>query len=423
MSIRVEIDIIPYEKREKINKELEIKIVPKYGNVQPKYLFPYEIDNDFIKLPFAYSISELELKRPSRESLPSRNFSFNATTRPEQKEILKEAKIQLNKTGSTMISAYTGFGKSISSISLACSIKFKTLIIVNKIVLIKQWEESILQFCDNVTVQKLKPKCKKEDCDFYIINAQNIEKMGKNFFSDIGAVIVDEAHLIMAESLSRSLQFVYPRYLIGLTATPYRPDGLNILLDLYFGKHKIIRKLHREHIAYKVTTNFKPTIEYTMTGTINWGIVLDSQANDEDRNELIIKILQYFKDRNFLVITKRISQGEYLLQRLEEEKEDVTSLLGSNQEFDKDSRILIGTSQKVGVGFDHKRLDALLLAADVEEYFIQYLGRVFRTKEVVPIVVDLVDNYSVLNKHWLTRRKVYQDCGGTIKNFDLKLIT
>ena len=182
MSIRVEIDIIPFEKREKINKELEIKIVPKYGNVQPKYLFPYEIDNDFIKLPFAYSISELDLKRPSRESLPSRNFSFNATTRPEQKEILKEAKTQLNKTGSTMISAYTGFGKSISSISLACSIKFKTLIIVNKIVLIKQWEESILQFCDNVTVQKLKPKCKKEDCDFYIINAQNIEKMGKNFF-------------------------------------------------------------------------------------------------------------------------------------------------------------------------------------------------------------------------------------------------
>jgi superfamily II DNA or RNA helicase len=193
---------------------------------------------------------------------------------------------------------------------------------------------------------------------------------------------------------------------------------LDVLLQLYFGKHKIIRKLWRKHTVYKIDTKFKPAIEYSANGRVNWGIVLDSQANDEDRNELIINILKHFSDRNFLVLVKRISQGKHLIKRLEEEKQDVTSLLGSNQEFEVTSRILVGTASKTGTGFDHPRLNALLLAADVEEYFIQYLGRVFRTKEVEPIIVDLVDNYSILHKHFLTRQKVYQDHGGTVKTVD-----
>ena len=137
---------------------------------------------------------------------------------------------------------------------------------------------------------------------------------------------------------------------------------------------------------------------------------------------MIIKILKYYSTRNFLVLTKRVSQGEYLLKRLEEEGENVTSLLGNNQEYNVSSRILIGTSSKIGVGFDHPKLDALLLAGDVEQYFVQYLGRVFRTKDVKPIIIDLVDNYTLLNKHFITRRKIYQDHGGEVRNFNLELI-
>ena len=226
-------------------------------------------------------------------------------------------------------------------------------------------------------MQKLTSKSNKKESDFYIINAQNVEKMGRDFFNDIGLVIVDEAHLIMAERLSKSLQYVHPRYLIGLTATPYRPDGLNLLLDFYFGPDKIIRKLFRDHLVYKVDTGFKPPIEYTTNNKVNWGALLDTQANNEERN---------------------------------------------NQEFDKNARILIGTNSKVGTGFDHKKLDALLLAADVEEYFIQYLGRVFRTQDGIPLIIDLIDKNNILNKHWLTRKGVYKEHGGTINNFDLSIL-
>jgi superfamily II DNA or RNA helicase len=317
---------------------------------------------------------------------------------------------------------YCGFGKSSTSMKLSCDIGLKTLIIVNKLILIKQWEEGIKTFCPNASVQKLTTKSKKDNCNFYIINAQNVEKMGKSFFSDIGTVIVDEAHLIMAETLSRCLQWVTPRYLIGLTATPYRVDGLNALLDLYFGKYKIIRTLWREHIAYKVSTGFKPTIELAQNGRVNWSSVLESQASDIDRNELIIKILKHYSERNFLVLTKRVAQGEYLVKRLMEEGENVTSLFGSNQEYNVTSRILVGTNSKCGTGFDHAKMDALLLACDLEQYFVQYLGRVFRTKDVKPIIFDLVDDYSLLSKHFNTRQKIYRELGGEVKNFDINLL-
>jgi superfamily II DNA or RNA helicase len=107
------------------------------------------------------------------------------------------------------------------SINIACQIKLKTLVIVNKIILMKQWEESILKFCPTAAVQRLTPKSELlEDIDFYIINAINVSKRGKNLFRNIRTCIVDECHLIMAETLSKSLNYVQPRYLIGLSATP-----------------------------------------------------------------------------------------------------------------------------------------------------------------------------------------------------------
>ena len=77
----------------------------------------------------------------------------------------------------------------------------------------------------------------------------------------------------------------------------------------------------------------------------------------------------------------------------------------------------MATVQKAGVGFDHPRLNSLILASDVEEYFIQYLGRVMRTEKVEPFIFDLVDDNPILKKHYYTRRKIYLEHGGIIKDF------
>jgi superfamily II DNA or RNA helicase len=100
-------------------------------------------------------------------------------------------------------------------------------------VLVKQWQQALNKFCPDSSVQVLTAKSVMEDCDFYIMNAINVSKHDKNFYKDIGFLMVDEIHCIMAEGVSKCLQRIVPRYLLGLSATPYREVGLDILLDLY----------------------------------------------------------------------------------------------------------------------------------------------------------------------------------------------
>ena len=379
--------------------------------------------NNFIIFIKGYKLHTIPL-RLERKKIKNNNFNFNIGILYDfEISKIKEKNyygFTIHGNNRFVLGDFTITHNTFCSIYLSRIIGFKTLIIVNKIVLMKQWEESINKFCDNAIVQRLTTKSKyNENSDYYIMNAINIPKKNKDFFSDIGLVIVDEAHLIMAESLSKSLGRIFPRYLIALTATPYRPDGLDILLSLFFGGKKIIRKLHREHTVYKIETGFKPLVKLANNGRVNWGALLDSQANDIDRNNFIVKLVKKYKDRTFLILTKRIAQGNFLLERFIEENESVTSLLGSQQDFDNEARILIGTCQKCGVGFDHPKLDTLLLACDLQEYFIQYLGRVFRRKDVKPVIFDLVDNNGILKKHFTTRRIVYREHGGIIKKLNM----
>ena len=106
------------------------------------------------------------------------------------------------------------------------------------------------------------------------------------------------------------------------------------------------------------------------------------------------------------------------LKKLEEAGESVTSLVGVKKHFNYDSRVLIATVQKAGVGFDHPKLDSLIIASDVEEYFIQYLGRVFRTEDGFPYIFDILDDFPTLKRHYYTRRQVYLEHGGIIKKFN-----
>ena len=166
-------------------------------------------------------------------------------------------------------------------------------------------------------------------------------------------------------------------------------------------------------VLFKIIKSYLTKL--TIKNKINWGSLLDSQANDIQRNQIIIDIVTNFKDRVGLIITKRTSQGQYLYDKLLDLNENVDTLLGKKQDFNNSCRILIGTSNKLGVGFDFPELDMIILGGDIEEYFIQYLGRAFRRLDVVPIIFDLVDNNRILEKHFKTREEVYKRHGGTIK--------
>ena len=419
MSVIVNLSKLSLEERDMINTDLVLEVEKnKYNKfAKTEHIFAFQLNEDnTVCLPFAYGVKYLNVARKSRNDLPKVNIDFIGVLREQQKDVFEEGKDTLSKNGFTMLSLPTGFGKTFLSIKLATVTKLKTLIIVNKIVLMNQWVESIKKVCPKATLQVVKSN-KLEDCDFYIINAINVSKKPAHFFKDIGTVIVDECHLIMAECLSKCMVYLFPRYLIGLSATPYRTDGMDPLIQFYFGEEKIIKLLERKHIVYKVKTDFTPEYTLTKDGKINWGSLLDSQSNDEERNELIIQIVKRFKDRNILILSKRIEQGNFLYNRLKDENENVTSLIGKQQEFDHDARILVGTTSKCGTGFDFPKLDCLILASDIQQYYIQALGRVLRRPDVEPIVFDLVDENHILRFHFESRVEVYKKIGGKIVNY------
>ena len=387
------------------------------GFAQPRQdpIIAFEQTQDHFLLPFAWSISTLNTPLKPRDQCKTIDLRFTGTLRDIQNEVKPEVVSTLNATGSVILSLYPGAGKTAFTIYLSTKIRLQTLIIAHRVILINQFKETIERFVPNAKVQILKPgKDIDPSADYYIINAINMEKFGF-VFPHVGLVIVDEVHCIATKSLIKSLLYVTPRYLIGLSATPQRPDGLDKLLDIYFGTHKVTRNLQRVHTYIQLHTHMIPDpIEYNMDGTINWNSVLTWQSDNEDRNRLIVDIAMHHMDRNWLILCKRKSQGETLLDMFKERGEDPTYLMADKNDFDVTSRIVVVTVQKCGVGFSHDKLDGLIIASDVEEYFIQYLGRVFRTEHGEPLVYDLIDNFKSLERHAATRKKVSKEAKGKI---------
>ena len=412
---------LTHEYEDKIWNELIIQQqVNKYAKFsKPKSIQAFQQTDVTYHVPFAFDKS---LPRPTRENfstISSTSLKFEGKLTDEQNIVKKEALSHLNKDGSVILACYPGFGKTVMGIKIAISISLKTLFLTHRIVLIKQWKKAIEQFCPNASYQVLTGKTELEDHPFYIMNAMNVIKHPREFYKDIGCVIVDEAHVIMAELFSKSLLHLSPRYLIGLSATPFRYDDLNILFDLYFGTNKIEREFYCPHSVYIINSGFTPEISRDKSGNTNWGKILDEQATCEDRNELIIRILKFFRDRTFMVICKRVVQAEYLIHRLEEEKESVTNLIGNKQDYDEESRILVVTTNKGGNGLNHTKLDALILAGDVLQYFSQVLGRVFRRKDVRPLVFDIVDDNYNMKRHLNSRKELYEKHGGRIRDLNM----
>ena len=78
MSLKINLSSLEEEKQDQINTDLEIKIENKFGMGAPRYIYPYNIINNNIILPFAYA-NALKVARPSRDSFPVCKVKFNGS--------------------------------------------------------------------------------------------------------------------------------------------------------------------------------------------------------------------------------------------------------------------------------------------------------------------------------------------------------
>jgi superfamily II DNA or RNA helicase len=404
--------------------DLSIKTMVK-KNKKQKYAVAMAFDvyeiigDDQVCIPFAYSFQQLELGFPNIDrDFPEIKAKFGIPLFDRQKEIREETLEILNDTHSIIISLAPGWGKTLYSIYLACKIGLKTLIYCHRVVLVDQWKKSIIKACGkSIRVQILDASCKVNPAaDFYIINIVNVPKRNINDFINVGLFIDDECHTSCTEKFSKAFGYVFPKYSIGLTATPVRSDGKDRILELFFGPNIIYRPMYELFNVYLFNTGFMPETTKTVSGDLNWNSVLVSQSMNQKRNEQLIDIVRYFGHRNILITCKRKDHVNLLVKGLLKYGVDADSFMGSNQVMNFDCRVLVVTYSKGGVGMDAPKLDMLLVAGDAEENFPQYQGRVFRREWHCPIIIDPIDKFYPLKQHSDVRKEIYTDSGGEVKN-------
>ncbi|QPK78586.1 DEAD/DEAH box helicase [Corynebacterium lizhenjunii] len=317
------------------------------------------------------------------------DMAFVGELYPQQKKAIKD--VTAHKTG--MLIAPPGAGKTVMACYIIAQRCVPTAIIVPNAELLNQWRRSFEEFLPGTPVGQYSGKKKKLSGVVDLITAQSISRVDSrtDFLADYGHIIVDECHRVGAAGLTHTLAGLNVRFFLGLTATPFRSDGLDKLLPMICGPIRHTMELNRpgpKH--YHVhETSFAYDAPYLF-----WPDLDTALAADAARNQLIasVTVAVAGADHNVVVLVKRREHLAHLQKFIEksEPKVPIFKLHGGlsakerSATLDKltasSSFILLAMSQIAGEGLDLPSLDTLVLAAPVAFHgnIIQQVGRITR---------------------------------------------
>ncbi|HEY9818751.1 MAG TPA: DEAD/DEAH box helicase family protein, partial [Candidatus Obscuribacterales bacterium] len=145
--------------------------------------------------------------------------------------------------GGGMLCLPCGFGKTV--VSLAAAIEgvrqvhgtpVKTMVLLHKDDSVEQWRERIGQYVHGVRVGVLQgSKCEIKETDLVLAMVQSLASRSYPDLDDIGLLVVDEGHHMAAPNFKNALAKIRPKWILCLTATPQRADGLQYVLHMYMG--------------------------------------------------------------------------------------------------------------------------------------------------------------------------------------------
>jgi superfamily II DNA or RNA helicase len=369
-----------------------------------------------------YEINDL------RRSLPEISFEFQGTLKDFQQRAVQT----MLKRDFGTLSSPTGSGKTIMGIYMIAKRSQPALIIVHTKELAFQWMEHLNMFLN------------LRDTDLGLIGAgsftigkkvsvalvQSLYRRADEVYRHIGHLIVDECHRAPSRTFTEAVTEFDSRYMLGLSATPWRRDKLSSLIFWHIGdvhhtvdKYRLIAHGHilkAEVIIRK--TDFEPYSDPVK----DYSKMLMELTADDERNRLIASDVaaEVKKNRGVcLVLSDRKKHCQMLKGLLtykykieadlltgdltNEQRKDVLARIGKGG-----IRVLIATGQLIGEGFDCKNLSTLFLTTPVRfsGRVLQYLGRVLRpSKEKARArVYDYVDiKVGVLRTAANARQKVY----------------
>jgi len=404
--------------------ESDLKIIPKAKSINDKsnkIPIPfYNYKNGVIHLPCAYASRLLDIEPNVDLEFKKIDIEYKGTLFSHQVPVEKEIFEQLQNYGYSTLGVYPGFGKTEVALLEICKLKLFTLIIVPRIPLTKQWKFTV-ERSSNAKVEIFNSKKTVGDCDILIVNIDSCKKIPQEILDKVGFLILDEAHMLCTRSRFESILDIHPKYILAETATLDRKDRLDDMIRFMCGTQGVFLKPFKKHTVKKIETYFEPDFRLNSQGTPDYSYMESSIVNNEDRNLFILSLLLDNPVKT-LILGQRTEHIIHLCELITQLGISCDYLCGSKNSYN-DSRVLVGTWQKIGTGFDEQtmcenyggeRLTRLIFITSIkqEAQLTQNVGRVFRSDS--PQVVVLVDDHNIYKKHWTAARKWYTNSGGHI---------
>jgi superfamily II DNA or RNA helicase len=415
-----------------IKEELTLSVEDKYSEKSTKIKVFHESSNSLL-VPFQYALEKFgkDNFNCKFQETPVQ-LKFEGQLRDCQTDIIEATKkeLMLSQPSGCIIAAKTGIGKSVLGLYLISEFKQKTLILVHKKFLMDQWIDKIKTFLPTARIGTIQgPKIDIDDKDIVIGMIQSIvlKNYPKEIYDSFGMVIVDETHHLAAETFSRSFYNIgTKKYTIGLSATPYRKDGLTKVIEWHIGK---ILDINPDQQSvndscrvdfYNIKHDPEPEEKKNVINKINMPSMVTDLINCSRRNDLIINdtltLIHQKSDttpRKILILSDRIAHLKFLYSELNLRTSKTIGLyIGKMKraelELSNTCDIILGSYNMCSEGYDCPDLNTLILATPKSD-ITQSIGRIFRKKHnIQPIIIDYCDTYSIFKTQGYKRKRLYR---------------
>jgi hypothetical protein len=331
-----------------------------------------------------------------------------------------------------------GTGKTVMGCAVVSSRNVATLILVHRKPLLEQWRVQLTATL-GLSAREIGEIGSGKDRRTGVVDVAMIQSLSRradleDLFANYGLIIIDECHHVPAFSVESCLRRAPVRYLLGLTATPYRRDGLQNIITMQCGPIRArispSQTEARAELALELMVRQTP---FTFPGGEEASIqdIFRGLVEDLPRTDVVVQdvVAALEAGRRCLVLSQWKEHVERLAQCLRESGKEPFVLEGGlgkrarkaileavESSLPEDDLVVVATGQYLGEGFDCPQLDTLFLAFLVafKGKLVQYTGRLMRTypgKDRVT-VYDYADSRVPVLKAMLQKRlRAYKALG------------
>jgi superfamily II DNA or RNA helicase len=323
---------------------------------------------------------------------------------------------------------YSVTHNTVMALKIGSILSKKMLILVHKEFLMNQWIERIQEFLPNARVGKIQgTKTEIEDKDIVIGMIQTMynRSFQDGTFTSFGLTIIDEVHRIGSEEFSKTLLKTITPYMLGISATVERKDGLTKILYMFIGEkiYSGSRKDKDEVCVYGIDyisndEEFDET-EVDWKGNTKYSTMITKICDYGPRSQFIVTLLKdlmdYAKEHRPQIMV--LSHNKSLLNYLHDAIQhggfaSVGYYVGGMKESAlkitaEEKQVVLATYAMAAEALDIKTLSILIMATpktDIE----QSVGRILREKHAQPMVVDIIDSHSTFQNQWRKRKTFYR---------------